>query len=759
MTASKYFKGDMIIPGMRQQWIISILIFGFTLAAVLMSLAWPNHENLRMVLAGWAVMLALINYCLALLVYRTYDEPDLFILAITFLGLAMLDTYQGSLFLGSLTDGTGWSGIATQAFIPLCLLISTLVWKTGSISSQQKIGLVCLLAGGELVLAFLLPVIWPIRQPATVSLLAPQILLEAGLFLLVLVTFLRRGGWRTEVLKTGPVILLTVGMVEILFFPGAGYADIRLIWQLGSFLCVFASFLVYLFAVAVENGIMRVIIDSSTDLMYVKDRQSKFLVNNQTQLHQINAGSQAAARGKSDMDFFPKEMAMGFLKSEQEFLAAGEVFTVEEEYVNKTTGEKDCWTVSTKWPIRDDKGEVIGLIGIGRDITRARRAERALTEMVDQLKSSAKSYASSAQSLAAFAEEASQAVGQITITIQQIAVGATQQASSVSQMTGGVEKIAAMTDHLAEGVREQTDSISSVTGIINAIIESIRQVAENTQTGTQRAAHAAEDAQSGAHTVSLAIAAMDSIKSKVGLATEKVQEMGKGSKKIGAIVETIEDIAAQTNLLALNAAIEAARAGEHGKGFAVVAMEVRKLAERARQATGEISILIRDIQRIIADAIGAMQDSDGEVAGGVKQAQKASQALSEILASVEVVNRQMKDISDASQKMELASGKLGEMMGRVSTVVQGNSIATEKIGTNLQGLNGELESIASISEENSASAEEISASTQEVRNRVDQVKSSAQAVSGMANDLRELVEKVDPLLQSVQTSQTSQKAT
>ena len=67
-----------------------------------------------------------------------------------------------------------------------------------------------------------------------------------------------------------------------------------------------------------------------------------------------------------------------------------------------------------------------------------------------------------------------------------------------------------------------------------------------------------------------AVAGMD----QLGVATEqlasRISDLGKHSAQIGAIVETIDEIASQTNLLALNAAIEAARAGEHGKGFAVV---------------------------------------------------------------------------------------------------------------------------------------------------------------------------------------------
>jgi methyl-accepting chemotaxis protein len=234
---------------------------------------------------------------------------------------------------------------------------------------------------------------------------------------------------------------------------------------------------------------------------------------------------------------------------------------------------------------------------------------------------------------------------------------------------------------------------------------------------------------------------MQNIKFKVGASADKMQEMGKRSEEIGAIVKTIDDIASQTNLLALNAAIEAARAGEHGKGFAVVADEVRKLAERSSLATKEISGLISGIQKTVSEAIISMDEGSDEVNLGVSSANKAGVALSDILAAAQAVNRQAALAGAAAQQMNTSAGELVAAVDSVSAVVEENTAATEEMSANSSEVSQSIESIASVSEENSAAIEQVSASAEEMTAQVEEVTASAQSLAELALDLQKVVNR------------------
>jgi len=341
--------------------------------------------------------------------------------------------------------------------------------------------------------------------------------------------------------------------------------------------------------------------------------------------------------------------------------------------------------------------------------------------------------------LALTASQAEQATSQIATTIQQVAKGVSQQTEMVTRTATSAEQMTHVIESVAHGAEQQSQAVDRAAAVTSQINLAIQQVVSSANESADGATKAAETARNGAKTVSETIKGMQSIKSKVDLSAKKVEEMGQRSDQIGAIVETIDDIASQTNLLALNAAIEAARAGEHGKGFAVVADEVRKLAERSSVATKEIGGLIQQIQRTVSEAVAAMNEGSKEVENGVLRANQAGNALNSILSAVEDVTKQVEGIANAAHRISSSSRELVTSVETVSTIVKDNTQATSMMSSNSSAVAQAVEGIASVSEENSAAVEEVSASTEEMSAQVDEVSTYARSLAEMADTLETLV--------------------
>jgi len=132
-------------------------------------------------------------------------------------------------------------------------------------------------------------------------------------------------------------------------------------------------------ALASERTLIRTIIDSLPDRIYVKDLDRRFMLNNTAHITALGAASGADALGRTDHDFRPPELADISAADDRDVMQSGRPLYNREEVTVLPSG-KEGWLLSSKMPLRDAEGKIVGLVGISRDITERKQAEEALKD-------------------------------------------------------------------------------------------------------------------------------------------------------------------------------------------------------------------------------------------------------------------------------------------------------------------------------------------------------------------------------------------
>ncbi|MEW6522738.1 MAG: methyl-accepting chemotaxis protein [Bacillota bacterium] len=341
-------------------------------------------------------------------------------------------------------------------------------------------------------------------------------------------------------------------------------------------------------------------------------------------------------------------------------------------------------------------------------------------------------------SLATAVDQAGQTVGQVAASATEIAQGVENQNDRMQQCASVLEQLNAAILSVADGANEQMQRVGEAGDAVEEIAIVIRQITSLIEQAEANAEANRTIAGTGGGAVDRVIASMGRIELAVAAVAEDISTLEQSSRQIGDIVQIIEGIAAQTNLLALNAAIEAARAGEAGRGFAVVADEVRRLAGRARTATGEIGTLIAGIQKGTGRAVAAMQASSSEVKHGSALAVEAGESLQQIVASAVASSEVLEQFRASSSGLVRAGDHIKERIEAIAAIATNNQEASVEMSTIASEVVATVHELAHISGVNAAGAEQVAAASQEQAAAIQEMAHTAHSLRTAAEVLQRL---------------------
>ncbi|HFQ5192177.1 TPA: methyl-accepting chemotaxis protein [Vibrio vulnificus] len=248
-------------------------------------------------------------------------------------------------------------------------------------------------------------------------------------------------------------------------------------------------------------------------------------------------------------------------------------------------------------------------------------------------------------------------------SLQNIIRSVTDVGQDVVSETDNMSRRAAEVDRLASGQREETEQVATA---MTEMTTTATEISNNANQAAQAARYAEENAHEAQTIVNSAASSVRELAGEVSKANDVISRLEGDVKNISSSLEVIQDIAEQTNLLALNAAIEAARAGEQGRGFAVVADEVRKLASRTQDSTGEIHQMINQLKAASDAAVKAMDASQARGESTVEEANAAAAALLKIIDSIGTIMDMNSLIATATEEQSIVGQEISERIVVIS---------------------------------------------------------------------------------------------
>lgn len=268
-------------------------------------------------------------------------------------------------------------------------------------------------------------------------------------------------------------------------------------------------------------------------------------------------------------------------------------------------------------------------------------------------------------------------------TIQQVSVDVATTTNTLKKNAGDSQRISG----------EYAGSMELVATANHEMGLAIQEVSSNTQQVSEEAKAADKSAREVSAQFRQAMEEIQALANNVDNSGAVIQELVAETTNIASVLDVIKGIAEQTNLLALNAAIEAARAGEQGRGFAVVADEVRTLASKTQQSTGDINVMIEKLRSGVDRAVNSMNESQAKAVSTVEYASKSEGNIRQISVSLLSISDRILQVASAIEEQTSVINNINENLSNAKHLSDQGMQSASSIRQAVDGLNHQASSL------------------------------------------------------------------
>jgi len=294
----------------------------------------------------------------------------------------------------------------------------------------------------------------------------------------------------------------------------------------------------------------------------------------------------------------------------------------------------------------------------------------------------------------------------------------------VSQMLGNTQQIAASLNEHSASFLQFSQATAEANGMIVHALKEIASGADNQANLTEASALQAADMQREMNSIHSCASAMNEqsleamnwseagsreidgllqsaeqtgiIFDKLGRSMELLAEQ---TRRIAKITSSIGEFAEQTNILAINAAIVAAHSGENGKGFGIIAAQIRELADRSKQATASIHVMIGSLEHQMSDVNDNMSKVRSAVEYQHSKVSGTHRTFGRIRQAMNSIHEQIADIHQQIMKSQERQERIAVAMQTMARITEETAAGAEEIQSSAEWQDRSVRQIAERAEE------------------------------------------------------------